>query len=439
MDISIFGTGYVGLVTGACLSEVGHNVSCIDIDQQKIDQLNKGNITIYEPGLEEIVSNNIKLGRLKFFNSPEETIKNSDVIMIAVGTPSDEDGSTDFKYVSEVAKTIGQLIDDFKIIVTKSTVPVGTSDKLRAIIQKELDNRGIDINFSIASNPEFLKEGDAVSDFMKPDRIILGCEDEVTEKTLRHIYSPFCRDRDRCILMDIKSSEFTKYASNAMLATKISFMNELSRITEKVDVDIEKVRVGIGSDTRIGHSFIYPGIGYGGSCFPKDIKSLLSTAKEAGYNSKILKAVEDVNNAQKRVIVDKILNHFNNEIENLKFGLWGLSFKPKTDDMREAPSKIIIDLLLNEGAKVVAFDPEAIDNARLLYSENPNIEFCNSKEDAIKNSDALIVATEWKVFTSPDFKELKKLLRQPVIFDGRNIFNQEELISLGFSYYGIGR
>ena len=439
MDISIFGTGYVGLVTGACLSEVGHNVSCIDIDHQKIDQLNKGNITIYEPGLEEIVSNNIKLGRLKFFNSPEETIKNSDVIMIAVGTPSDEDGSTDFKYVSEVAKTIGQLIDDFKIIVTKSTVPVGTSDKLRTIIQKELDNRGIDINFSIASNPEFLKEGDAVSDFMKPDRIILGCEDEVTEKTLRHIYSPFCRDRDRCILMDIKSSEFTKYASNAMLATKISFMNELSRITEKVDVDIEKVRVGIGSDTRIGHSFIYPGIGYGGSCFPKDIKSLLSTAKEAGYNSKILKAVEDVNNAQKRVIVDKILNHFNNEIENLKFGLWGLSFKPKTDDMREAPSKIIIDLLLNEGAKVVAFDPEAIDNARLLYSENPNIEFCNSKEDAIKNSDALIVATEWKVFTSPDFKELKKLLRQPVIFDGRNIFNQEELISLGFSYYGIGR
>ena len=439
MDISIFGTGYVGLVTGACLSEVGHNVSCIDIDQQKIDQLNKGNITIYEPGLEEIVSNNIKLGRLKFFNSPEETIKNSDVIMIAVGTPSDEDGSTDFKYVSEVAKTIGQLIDDFKIIVTKSTVPVGTSDKLRAIIQKELDNRGIDINFSIASNPEFLKEGDAVSDFMKPDRIILGCEDEVTEKTLRHIYSPFCRDRDRCILMDIKSSEFTKYASNAMLATKISFMNELSRITEKVDVDIEKVRVGIGSDTRIGHSFIYPGIGYGGSCFPKDIKSLLSTAKEAGYNSKILKAVEDVNNAQKRVIVDKILNHFNNEIENLKFGLWGLSFKPKTDDIREAPSKTIIDLLLNEGAKVAAYDPEAIDNARLLYSENPNIEFCNSKEDAIKNSDALIVATEWKVFTSPDFKELKKLLRQPVIFDGRNIFNQEELISLGFSYYGIGR
>ena len=439
MDISIFGTGYVGLVTGACLSEVGHNVSCIDIDQQKIDQLNKGNITIYEPGLEEIVSNNIKLGRLKFFNSPEETIKNSDVIMIAVGTPSDEDGSTDFKYVSEVAKTIGQLIDDFKIIVTKSTVPVGTSDKLRAIIQKELDNRGIDINFSIASNPEFLKEGDAVSDFMKPDRIILGCEDEVTEKTLRDIYSPFCRDRDRCILMDIKSSEFTKYASNAMLATKISFMNELSRITEKVDVDIEKVRVGIGSDTRIGHSFIYPGIGYGGSCFPKDIKSLLSTAKEAGYNSKILKAVEDVNNAQKRVIVDKILNHFNNEIENLKFCLWGLSFKPKTDDMREAPSKTIIDLLLNEGAKVAAYDPEAIDNARLLYSENPNIEFCNSKEDAIKNSDALIVATEWKVFTSPDFKELKKLLRQPVIFDGRNIFNQEELISLGFSYYGIGR
>jgi len=439
MDISIFGTGYVGLVTGACLSEVGHNVSCIDIDQQKIDQLNKGNITIYEPGLEEIVSNNIKLGRLKFFNSPEETIKNSDVIMIAVGTPSDEDGSTDFKYVSEVAKTIGQLIDDFKIIVTKSTVPVGTSDKLRAIIQKELDNRGIDINFSIASNPEFLKEGDAVSDFMKPDRIILGCEDEITEKTLRDIYSPFCRDRDRCILMDIKSSEFTKYASNAMLATKISFMNELSRITEKVDVDIEKVRVGIGSDTRIGHSFIYPGIGYGGSCFPKDIKSLLSTAKEAGYNSKILKAVEDVNNAQKRVIVDKILNHFNNEIENLKFGLWGLSFKPKTDDIREAPSKTIIDLLLNEGAKVAAYDPEAIDNARLLYSENPNIEFCNSKEDAIKNSDALIVATEWKVFTSPDFKELKKLLRQPVIFDGRNIFNQEELISLGFSYYGIGR
>ena len=439
MDISIFGTGYVGLVTGACLSEVGHNVSCIDIDQQKIDQLNKGNITIYEPGLEEIVRNNINLGRLKFFNSPEETIKNSDVIMIAVGTPSDEDGSTDVKYVSEVAKTIGQLIDDFKIIVTKSTVPVGTSDKLRTIIQKELDNRGIDINFSIASNPEFLKEGDAVSDFMKPDRIILGCEDEITEKTLRDIYSPFCRDRDRCIFMDIKSSEFTKYASNAMLATKISFMNELSRITEKVDVDIEKVRVGIGSDTRIGHSFIYPGIGYGGSCFPKDIKSLLSTAKEAGYNSKILKAVEDVNNAQKRVIVDKILNHFNNEIENLKFGLWGLSFKPKTDDIREAPSKTIIDLLLNEGSKVAAYDPEAIDNARLLYSENPNIEFCNSKEDAIKNSDALIVATEWKVFTSPDFKELKKLLRQPVIFDGRNIFNQEELISLGFSYYGIGR
>ena len=439
MDISIFGTGYVGLVTGACLSEVGHNVSCIDIDQQKIDQLNNGNITIYEPNLEEIVSNNIKLGRLKFFNSPEEPLKNSDLIMIAVGTPSDEDGSTDVKYISEVAKTIGQLIDNYKIIVTKSTVPVGTSDNLRAIIQKELDNRGIDIKFSLASNPEFLKEGDAVSDFMKPDRIILGCEDEVTEKTLRDIYSPFCRDRDRCILMDIKSSEFTKYASNAMLATKISFMNDLSRITERVGVDIEKVRIGIGSDTRIGHSFIYPGIGYGGSCFPKDIKALLSTAKDAGYESKILKAVEDVNNAQKRVIVDKILDHFNNEIENLRFGLWGLSFKPKTDDMREAPSKTIIDLLLNQGAKVAAYDPEAIDNARLIYSENPNVEFCNSKEDAIKDSDALIVATEWKVFTFPDFKELKKLLRQPVIFDGRNIFNQEELIRLGFSYYSIGR
>jgi len=439
LEISIFGTGYVGLVTGACLSEVGHNINCIDIDREKINQLNQGSISIYEPGLESIVKNNLKIGKLKFFTDPQKPIKDSDVIMIAVGTPSDTDGSSDLQYVLKVAKTIGQLMESSKIIVIKSTVPVGTSDILRETIQKELNKRSLDIKFSLASNPEFLKEGDAVSDFMKPDRIILGCEDKDTEKTLRNLYNSFCRDRDRCIIMDIKSSEFTKYASNAMLATKISFMNDLSQIAERVDVDIEKVRIGIGSDNRIGHSFIYPGIGFGGSCFPKDIRALASTAKSKGYKSKILEAVEEINTSQKRLIVEKIKKHYNNDIKNLKFGLWGLSFKPKTDDMREAPSIVIIDLLIQMGAKISAYDPEATDNAKIIYIEESNIEFCNSKEDAIKDSDALIIATEWKEFTSPDFLEIKKLLKEPVIFDGRNIFNQEELNELGFSYYGIGR
>lgn len=439
MKISIFGTGYVGLVTAACLAEVGHYVYGVDIDQNKIDDLNNGIVPIFESGLEKIIKRNSSSSRLKFTTNAELAINQSNIIMLAVGTPTDLDGSADMKYVSEVAKTIGSIMVDSKIIVIKSTVPVGTSNLVKKIINKKLSDRDLDISFNIASNPEFLKEGDAVNDFMKPDRIILGCDDEETEKKLRMIYAPFHRSHDRCIVMDVKSAELTKYASNAMLATKISFMNELSQIAERVDADIESVRDGIGSDSRIGHSFIYPGIGFGGSCFPKDIRALISTARKNNYEPKILNAIEEVNQKQKILLVEKILNYYDGNIEGLKFSLWGLSFKPNTDDIREAPSKVIIDALLENGANISAYDPEAMDNMRKEYSGQKNLYFSDNNMEALTDANCLIIATEWKNFLYPDFSAMKLMLKDPIIFDGRNIYDPKELERLGFIYHGIGR
>jgi len=439
MNISIFGTGYVGLVTGACLAESGHHVYCVDVDEEKIDLLNSGQIPIYEPGLKDLVSRNLTAERIHFSTDPHVAINHANLLMIAVGTPTNKDGSSDLQHVFTVAKQIAEIMEDSKIIVTKSTVPVGTSDLIKQIIEEALLNKKKKIDFHLVSNPEFLKEGDAVNDFMKPDRIILGCDDEFTEQILKSIYAPFNRNHDCCIVMDIKSSELTKYASNAMLSTKISFMNELSHIAERVGADIEQVRIGIGSDSRIGYSFIYPGIGYGGSCFPKDIHALSNTAKAHGYDTRILNAVREVNSDQKKALIDKILFHFKGNVTDRVFGLWGLSFKPKTDDMREAPSRIIIECLMELGAKIKAYDPVAMEECKRIYSNQPNLSLCSTKNEAIQGSDALILATEWKAFWSPDFSLMKKLLKTPVIFDGRNLYDPCELEELGFSYYAIGR
>ena len=438
MKIAIFGTGYVGLVTGACLAEVGHRVWCIDIDKNKIDKLNQGQIPIYEPGLENIIKNNLNEEKIIFTTDSNSAIEKCEVIFIAVGTPNSEDGSADLKYVLDVAQEIGTKMDSEKIVVTKSTVPVGTAELVREVIIEKLNERNKNIYFDVASNPEFLKEGDAINDFMKPDRIVLGCETEKTEAILKSIYAPFNRSHNRSIIMDVKSAELTKYASNAMLATKISFMNELSQIAERVGADIEKVRYGIGSDSRIGHSFIYPGIGFGGSCFPKDVRALSKTAENSGYSSRILDAVQEVNDDQKKFLISKILFHYKNNIKDLTFSLWGLSFKPKTDDIREAPSITIVEELLKMGAKIKAFDPIAQDNFKKLFN-NPRIEFSNTKEEAIENSDSLIIATEWKSFCSPNFLEIKELLKEPVIFDGRNIYDPAEMDEYGITYYAIGR
>ena len=439
MDISIFGTGYVGLVTGACLAESGHDIYCVDVDKDKIDLLNSGQIPIYEPGLKDLVSRNLAAERIHFSTDLEAAVNHAKVLMIAVGTPSDKDGSTDLQYVIDVTKTIAETMEDPKIIVTKSTVPVGSAHLIKQIVEETFLKMKKRIVFHVASNPEFLKEGDAVNDFMKPDRIILGCDDELTEQTLKSIYAPFTRSHDCCIVMDIKSAELTKYASNAMLASKISIMNELSHIAERVGADIEQVRIGIGSDSRIGFPFIYPGIGYGGSCFPKDIRALSRSAKAHGYDAKILHAVEAVNQAQKKALIDKILFHFKGNVNGRVFGLWGLSFKPETDDMREAPSRVIIETLTELGAKIKVFDPAAMENCKKLYSDQSNLSFCKHKNQALEGSDALIVATEWKAFRSPDFSKMKRLLKSPVIFDGRNLYDPAELEQLGFSYYAIGR
>ncbi len=439
MKISIFGTGYVGLVTGACFAEVGHEVYCIDIDKEKIDLLNNGSIPIYEPDLEDIIKSNISSNRIHFTTESDIAINNSNILMIAVGTPTDKDGSADLKYVIKVAEEIGEKIQDPKIIITKSTVPVGTAELVKDKIKTVLEKRKKQIRFSVASNPEFLKEGDAVNDFMKPDRIILGVDDAQTEKILRALYAPFNRSNNRCIAMDVKSAELTKYASNAMLATKISFMNELSQIAERVGADIERVREGIGSDSRIGYSFIYPGIGFGGSCFPKDIRALVNTAKNNNYNPKILEAVEIVNKLQKELLIEKILFHFKENIKGLTFAFWGLSFKPNTDDIREAPSIVLIDSLIENGAKINAYDPVATDNFKDRYLDQESINFCTTKDEALKNADALIIATEWKTFLSPDFQKIKERLASPLIFDGRNIYDPDTLEELGFTYYGIGR
>ncbi len=439
MKITIFGSGYVGLVTGACLAEVGHKVLCVDIDEQKIASLKNGEIPIYEPGLEEIVHRNISNEHLSFSANLEEGVKHGLFQFIAVGTPPDEDGSADLQYVLSVAQTIGQHMDNYKIIIDKSTVPVGTADKVHETVQNELNLRGSTLEFDVVSNPEFLKEGAAIDDFMRPDRIVIGAENPRTIELLKVLYAPFNRNHDRMIWMDVRSAEFTKYAANSMLATKISFMNEMANLAERCGADIEAVRKGMGSDPRIGYHFIYPGAGYGGSCFPKDIKALERTARDYGYQAKMLQAVEMVNDAQKHVLFQKISRHYQGDLKGKTFALWGLSFKPKTDDMRDAPSRTLMEALWEVGATVQAFDPEAIKETQRIYGERKDLILCKNMQEALQNADALVVVTEWKVFWSPDFSLIKKYLKEPVIFDGRNIYDPAVLKTEGFTYYGIGR
>ncbi len=439
MKISVIGTGYVGLVSGVCFAQMGNSVTCVDIDANKIESLKQGVIPIYEPGLEDMTLENYKKGTLHFTTNAQEAIANSLISFIAVGTPMGEDGSADLQYVLAVAKTIGASMQEYMVVVDKSTVPVGTADKVRTTIQAELDKRGVDIKFDVVSNPEFLKEGAAIEDFMKPDRVVIGAESERAMDVMRDLYAPFMKHHDRFIAMDIKSAEMTKYAANAMLATKISFMNEMSQICERVGADINKVRNGIGSDSRIGYSFIYPGCGYGGSCFPKDVQALAKTAKDFGYIPKILDAVEEVNYAQKKVISDKVIARFGENLEGKTFGVWGLSFKPETDDMREASSITIINELTSRGAKVVAYDPKARHEAESFYlKDNADVSYVDAKYDALKGSDALILVTEWQEFRSPDFTEMKKLLKNPIFFDGRNQFSKEKMAEYGFEYFQIG-
>ncbi len=436
MKIAIVGTGYVGLVTGTCFSEVGVDVTCVDIDQKKIDNLNKGVLPIYEPGLEEMVDRNVKKNRLHFSTSLKDSIQNVEVVFIAVGTPPDEDGSADLKYVLGVASSIGEHMNHPLVVVTKSTVPVTTAEKVRKAVQASLDKRGAKIDFYVASNPEFLKEGAAIEDFMKPDRIVVGTDRKEAEEIMRKLYKPFLMNGHPIIMMDIPSAEMTKYAANAMLATKISFMNDVANLCEIMGADVNMVRKGIGSDTRIGTKFIYPGVGYGGSCFPKDVKALIKTAKENGYNMRILNSVEDVNEAQKEVLFNKVKSHFNGDLKGKKFALWGLSFKPKTDDMREAPSLVIIEKLLKEGASVVAYDPVAMHEAQRSLGDK--IAYSNEMYATLDGADALLIITEWPEFRVPDFNELNKRLKNKVMFDGRNIFDPVDMKNNGYSYYCIG-
>jgi UDPglucose 6-dehydrogenase len=439
MNISIVGTGYVGLVTGTCFADVGNQVLCVDKDQTKIDMLLAGKIPIFEPGLEQLVNSSVAQDRLKFTTDISAAVEHAKIIFIAVGTPPGEDGSADLSHVLSVAKSIGQSLLEYRTIVTKSTVPVGTAEQVRSAIQRELDARGVSIDFSVASNPEFLKEGAAIADFMKPDRVVIGADDDRVVDVMRELYAPFNRNHERIIVMDIPSAELTKYAANAMLATKISFMNELSNLAELLNADIELVRQGIGSDPRIGYHFIYPGCGYGGSCFPKDVQALHRTAQQHGYEARILEAVEAVNEDQKSVLLTKIDAHMGANLCGKTFAIWGLAFKPNTDDMREAPSRIIIDGLLARGAKVRAYDPVATEEASEIYAENDSVIVCGDLYDATEGADALVLVTEWKTFRSPDFKRLKNQLNDRVIFDGRNIYEPAGLAKLGFKYYGIGR
>lgn len=439
MKLTIVGTGYVGLVTGACFSEMGNIVYCVDIDDGKVEDLKKGIIPIYEPGLEELVSKNDKNGNLRFSTKLDDGLKNSNICFIAVGTPMSEDGSADLQYVLTAAKKIGQVLSHDLIVVNKSTVPVGTADKVKEIINKELKKRNVAYKIHVVSNPEFLKEGAAVSDFMKPDRVVIGSDDEEVLETMKDLYIPFTINHERFITMDVRSAEMTKYASNAMLATRISFMNEIANICEGVGADISHVRDGIGSDRRIGYSFLYAGCGYGGSCFPKDIKALIKTAADHGYESTILKGVESVNKQQKLSLVNKIINRFGNDLSGYTFAVWGLSFKPETDDMREAASVVIINKLIKLGAKINSYDPKAMDVAKQYYfKENPNIKFFTNKYDAANNVDAMILVTEWKEFRSPDFDEIKEKIGRKIIFDGRNQYNKDRLKKMGFEYHQIG-
>jgi UDPglucose 6-dehydrogenase len=437
MKITVVGTGYVGLVSGACFSDVGIEVVCVDVDQQKIENLKNGIMPIYEPGLEEIVVRNYQSGRLQFSTNLPEAIKGSDVAFIAVGTPPGEDGSADLKYVLAVADEIGRSMTDFIVVATKSTVPVGTGKKVQAAIQAALDQRGSDLDFAVASNPEFLKEGAAVEDFLRPDRIVIGVENERAEQIMRRLYKPFQLSGDRMIYMDIPSAEMTKYAANSMLATKISFMNDIANLCELVGANANMVRKGIGSDSRIGTKFIYPGIGYGGSCFPKDVKAIIRTAKEYGYNLRVLQSVEDVNEAQKEVLFKKVKNHFGDDLKGKTFAVWGLSFKPNTDDMREAPAIVIIDQLLAAGAQVKAYDPIAMKEAKEHYVGD-RITYCEDAYEACVDADALLLVTEWSEFRIPSWNVLGKLLKNKLVFDGRNIYDPVYLDELGFKHYGIG-
>jgi UDPglucose 6-dehydrogenase len=446
MKVTVIGTGYVGLVTGACLSEMGNHVVCLDVDARKIEVLKQGGIPIHEPGLQEIVQRNAAAGRLEFTTDVVRAVAHGTLQFIAVGTPPDEDGSADLQYVTAAARSIGRLMTDHKVVVDKSTVPVGTADKVRATIAEELARRGVTLDFSVASNPEFLKEGAAVEDFIKPDRIIIGTDDERATLLLRALYSPFVRNRDRLLVMDIRSAEFTKYAANAMLATRISFMNELSRLAEAVGADIESVRVGIGSDPRIGTHFLYAGAGYGGSCFPKDVKALARSSADAGLPSKMMAAVEAVNEEQKRVLVDKIVAQYGDDLTGKTFALWGLAFKPNTDDMREAPSRVVVAELLRRGARIQAYDPVATDEARRVLvldlgaeAVERGLRFVGSALAAVAGADALVIVTEWKEFRTPDFEGLAAALADRRVFDGRNLYDPALVRGFGLHYHSIGR
>ncbi|MET0856854.1 MAG: UDP-glucose/GDP-mannose dehydrogenase family protein [Telluria sp.] len=439
MKITVIGTGYVGLVSGACLAELGNQVYCVDIDQKKIDMLNAGQIPIYEPGLETIVHRNVAAGRLQFGSDIAASVAFGEIQFIAVGTPPDEDGSADLRHVLAAARNIALHMAGYKIIVNKSTVPVGTADTVKDVVSQELRRRAAQLEFSVVSNPEFLKEGSAIEDFMRPDRIVIGVNDERSAEAMRRLYQPFQRNHERMIVMDVRSAELTKYAANAMLATRISFMNELANLSEKLGVDIEQVRLGMGSDPRIGHHFLYPGCGYGGSCFPKDVRALRKTADECGSGMMIIDAVEAANGAQKHRLVDKIHAHFGDGVAGMTFAIWGLAFKPNTDDMREAPSIAIINKLLAQGARVHAFDPIAMSEAGKIFSQKDGIEFGKGMYEVLDGADALIIVTEWKEFRSPDFGMIKEKLKHAVIFDGRNLYEPKWLSDNGFTYYSIGR
>ncbi len=439
MKLTIFGTGYVGLVTGACLADVGHNVMCVDIDQDKINKLKQGVIPIYEPGIETVVKRCVGESTLSFTTSAEEGVAHGTLIFIAVGTPPDEDGSADLKYVLEVARTIGRHMNDYKVIVDKSTVPVGTADKVRNAVAEELATRDTEAEVDVCSNPEFLKEGSALEDFTKAARIIVGTDSERVRDLMRECYKPYIRNHEKLMFMDVRAAELTKYAANAMLATKISFMNELSQIAERLGVDIEQVREGIGSDPRIGYHFIYPGCGYGGSCFPKDVKAICKTASEIGCDPKLLQAVEAVNEHQKSTLFTKLHAVFDGDLKGKTIAVWGLSFKPNTDDMREAPSRVLMEALWQAGAKVKAYDPEAMEECERIYGSRDDLELVNSRNEAVAGADALAICTEWKIFRAVEFDWLKTQLRQPVIVDGRNLYSPEDAKAAGFLYYGIAR
>ena len=440
MKLTVIGTGYVGLVTGACFAEMGNDVLCVDVDQQKIERIQNGDLPIFEPGLAEIVARNVSGGRLHFTTDLKEGVRFGTIQFIAVGTPPDEDGSADMQHVLAAARTIGEHMTDYKLVVDKSTVPVGTADAVRGAVTKALARRCVDVPFSVVSNPEFLKEGAAVEDFMRPDRIVVGVDDERAQYLMQALYAPFQRQRDKLVMMDIRSAELTKYAANAMLATRISFMNEMALLAEKLGADIEQVRRGIGSDPRIGAQFLYPGCGYGGSCFPKDVKALLHSAESVGEPLHVLGAVERANERQKHVLVDRIVERFGEDLHGRLFALWGLAFKPDTDDLREAPSRVVVAALVRRGARVVAHDPVAMDEARRVFAmDSLQLEFAATPNDALQGADALIIVTEWRHFRSPDFARMKQLLKQPVIFDGRNLFNPRTVRNAGIEYHPIGR